>query len=64
MLILIVLKNSGHVKYLPKADHEATKLDLKKELQFFDPNNAEKGMKLPRSGNFMPFSFTTFLYIL
>lgn len=32
---MMLLSLAYFMKYLPKADHEATKLDLKKELQFF-----------------------------
>lgn len=32
---MMLLSLAYFLKYLPKADHEATKLDLKKELQFF-----------------------------
>jgi DHA1 family putative efflux transporter-like MFS transporter len=32
---MMMLSLAYFMKYLPKADHEATKLDLKKELQFF-----------------------------
>ena len=32
---MMLLSRAYFMKYLPKADHEATKLDLKNELQFF-----------------------------